>query len=68
MTATYDVAAIGNGTCSESRRQPAGDAVAEGVDVVGSHQRPASLSLFAMVDVAPCPLARGRRRSRAKES
>ena len=63
----FDVAAIGNDT-SESRRQPAGDAVAEGVDVVGSHQRPASLSLFVMVGVAPCPLARGRRRSRAKES
>ena len=42
----FDVAAaidIGNDT-SESRRQPAGDTVAEGLDVIGGHQEGLFLS------------------------
>ena len=35
---SFGVAAIGNNDTSESRRQPAGDAVTEGVDVTRGHQ------------------------------
>ena len=59
----FDVAAIGNDT-SESRRQPAGDAVAEGLDVIGGHHGLfLSISPFEVVGVRPARWRRGTRSS-----
>lgn len=58
----FDVAAAidFNGASEPSRRQPAGDAVADGLDVIGGHQEGLSLSLSVALlrwwAWRPCPL------------